>query len=116
MMSSNFEMSDLGLLTYYLGIEVSQEKNSVMIKQENYAMKILKEVGMESCNATQCPTEPGLNFSKAETEPEVEATQFFKGRNRIHGNYFSSMSSHLAKGVTCGGDGTRETKGVDSHR
>ena len=76
MMSSNFEMSDLGLLTYYLGIEVSQEKDSVMIKQENYAMKILKEAGMESCNATQCPMEPGLKLSKAETESEVEATQF----------------------------------------
>lgn len=69
-------MSDLGLLTYYLGIEVSQERDCVTIKKENYAMKILKEAGMEDCNATQCPLEPGLKLSKAENEPEVEATHY----------------------------------------
>ncbi|KAJ9554040.1 hypothetical protein OSB04_018085 [Centaurea solstitialis] len=77
-MASQFEMSDLGELTYYLGIEVSQEKGCVKIKQESYAMKILKEAGMEDCNATLCPMEPGLKLSKAENEPEVEATHYRK--------------------------------------
>ncbi|KAJ9552987.1 hypothetical protein OSB04_017032 [Centaurea solstitialis] len=74
MMSSKFEMSDLGLLTYYLGIEVSQENDCVTIKQASYAVKILKEAGMEECNVAQCPIEPGLKLSKVEDEPEVEAT------------------------------------------
>ncbi|KAJ9567735.1 hypothetical protein OSB04_003701 [Centaurea solstitialis] len=77
-MASQFEMWDLGELTYYLGIEVSQEKGCVKIKQESYAMKILKEAGMEDCNATLCPMEPGLKLSKAENEPEVEATHYRK--------------------------------------
>ncbi|GJR19898.1 uncharacterized mitochondrial protein-like protein [Tanacetum coccineum] len=77
-MTSHFEMLDLGELTYYLGIEVSQGKDYVEIKQERYAMKILKEAGMEDCNATLCPMEPGLKLSKAEDEPEVEATQYRK--------------------------------------
>ncbi|GJU00576.1 uncharacterized mitochondrial protein-like protein [Tanacetum coccineum] len=67
-MASQFEMSDLGELTYYLGIEVSQGKDCVEIKQERYAMKILKEAGMEDCNATLCPMEPGLKLSKAKDE------------------------------------------------
>ena len=46
------------------------------IKQEGYAMKILKEAGMEECNVTQCPMEPGLKLSKAENEPEVEAIHY----------------------------------------
>ena len=33
-MSSNFEMSDLGLLTYYLGIEVNQERGRITLSQE----------------------------------------------------------------------------------
>nr|GEZ32224.1 uncharacterized mitochondrial protein AtMg00810-like [Tanacetum cinerariifolium] len=73
-----FEMSYLGELTYYLGIEVSQGNDYVDIKQERYVMKILKEAGMEDCNATLCPMEPGLKLSKAEDEPEVEATQYRK--------------------------------------
>ncbi|GJU20044.1 uncharacterized mitochondrial protein-like protein [Tanacetum coccineum] len=77
-MASQFEMSDLGELTYYLGIEVSQGKDCVEIKQERYARKILKEAGMEDCNATSYPMEKELKLSKAEDEPEVEATQYRK--------------------------------------
>ncbi|GJW39323.1 uncharacterized mitochondrial protein-like protein [Tanacetum coccineum] len=77
-MASQFEMSDLGELSYYLGIEVSQGKDCVEIKQERYAMKILKEAGMEDCITTLRPMEPGLKLSKAEDEPEVEATQYLK--------------------------------------
>ncbi|GKE33507.1 uncharacterized mitochondrial protein-like protein [Tanacetum coccineum] len=73
-MASQFEMSDLGELTYYSGIDVSQGRDCVEIKQERYAMKILKEAGMEDCNPTLCPMEPGLKLSKEQDEPEVEAT------------------------------------------
>ncbi|GJV54523.1 uncharacterized mitochondrial protein-like protein [Tanacetum coccineum] len=65
-------------LTYYLGIEVSQGKDCVEIKQERYVRKILKEAGMEDCNATSYPMEKDLKLSKAEDEPEVEATQYRK--------------------------------------
>ncbi|GJT94908.1 uncharacterized mitochondrial protein-like protein [Tanacetum coccineum] len=75
-MAFHFEMSDLGELTYYLGIEVSQRKDCVEIKQERYARKILKEAGMEDCNATSYPMEKDLKLSKAEDEPEVQATQY----------------------------------------
>lgn len=40
-------MSNLGELTCYLGIEVLQENGYVKVKQESYAMKILKEAGMQ---------------------------------------------------------------------
>ncbi|GKC22874.1 uncharacterized mitochondrial protein-like protein, partial [Tanacetum coccineum] len=76
--ASQFKISDLDELTYYLGIKVSQGKDCMDIKQERYAMKILKEVGMEDCIATLCPMEPGLKLSKAKDEPEVEATQYQK--------------------------------------
>ncbi|GJT22340.1 uncharacterized mitochondrial protein-like protein [Tanacetum coccineum] len=73
-MASQFEMSDLGELTYYLGIKVSQGKDCVEIKQERYERKILKESGMENCNANLYPMERDLKLSKVEDEPEVEAT------------------------------------------
>ncbi|GJS60265.1 uncharacterized mitochondrial protein-like protein [Tanacetum coccineum] len=77
-MASQFEMSDLGELTYYLGIEVSQGKDCMEIKQERYARKILKEAGMEDCNATSYLMEKDLKLSKAEDEPLVKATQYRK--------------------------------------
>ncbi|GKE39319.1 uncharacterized mitochondrial protein-like protein, partial [Tanacetum coccineum] len=84
MMTSQFKLSDLGELSYYLGIKVSQEKDYVKIKQERYAMKILKEACIEDFNATLCPMEPGLKLSKAEDEPEVEATQYRKVVGYLH--------------------------------
>ncbi|GKA32863.1 uncharacterized mitochondrial protein-like protein [Tanacetum coccineum] len=75
-MVSQFEMSDLSELTYYLGIEVSQGKDCVEIKQERYTRKILKEAGIEDCNATLYPMEKDLKLSKA--EDEVEATHYQK--------------------------------------
>nr|GEX06823.1 hypothetical protein [Tanacetum cinerariifolium] len=60
------------------GIEVSQGKNCVEIKQERYAIKILKEAGMEDCNENLYPMEKDLKLSKAEDEPEVKATQYQK--------------------------------------
>ncbi|GJU00699.1 zinc finger, CCHC-type containing protein [Tanacetum coccineum] len=41
-MKDKFEMSDLGLLAYYLGIEVTQTGGEITIKQTGYINKILK--------------------------------------------------------------------------
>nr|GEW35625.1 hypothetical protein [Tanacetum cinerariifolium] len=40
-MKNEFEMSDLGLLAYYRGIEVSQKKWGITLRQTAYAKKIL---------------------------------------------------------------------------
>jgi hypothetical protein len=40
-MAPAFKMSDLGLLHYYLDIEVKQSVSSISLSQGGYAMKIL---------------------------------------------------------------------------
>lgn len=42
-MANKFEMSGLGRLHYYLGIEVFQDKDGVILKQERYTTRILEE-------------------------------------------------------------------------
>lgn len=79
-MSTKFEMSDLGNLTYYLGIEVKQSKEEIEIKQETYDRRSLKEAEMDTCNPTQIPMEFGLKLSKAQDELEIDATLY---RRRI---------------------------------
>ena len=75
-MGSKFEMSDLGKLNYYLGIEVIQTKDGVMLKQERYAMKILEEAGMSECNAVHIPMEPGLKLCKGAEEATINEREF----------------------------------------
>jgi hypothetical protein len=69
-----FKMSDLGLLSYYLGIEVHQKPGEITLCQEAYAKKILQSCAMEDCNPIQVPMEPRLKLSKRSKAPAVDAT------------------------------------------
>ncbi|XP_051115798.1 uncharacterized mitochondrial protein AtMg00810-like [Andrographis paniculata] len=61
---SEFEMSDLGLLTFYLRIEVAQEEGQITLKQSAYAKKVLTQFGIAECNATKVPMEPNPYIHK----------------------------------------------------
>ncbi|KAG7546288.1 Zinc finger CCHC-type [Arabidopsis suecica] len=75
-MSTKFEMSDLGKLTYYLGIEVCQHEGGITLKQERYASKIMNETRMEGCNAVHSPMNANLKLSKAPEEKNIDETEY----------------------------------------
>jgi len=45
-MRNEFEMTNLGLLRYFLGIEVKQTENDIFISQAKYVAKILERFKM----------------------------------------------------------------------
>ena len=45
-MKNEFEMTNLGLLKYFLGIELKQMHNGIFISQEKYARQILERFKM----------------------------------------------------------------------
>jgi hypothetical protein len=47
-----FEMTDMGKMTFFLGMEVKQKKNEIFICQQKYAKEILKKFNMEECRPT----------------------------------------------------------------
>ncbi|KAD6118644.1 hypothetical protein E3N88_09915 [Mikania micrantha] len=75
-MEASFEMSDLGLLQYYLGIEVRQGSEGIKIKKAGYAVKLLMQAGLTECNSTKFPMEPGLKLSKKDEGPDADATEY----------------------------------------
>ena len=75
-MATKFEMSDLGNLTYYLGIEVLQAREGIVLSQERYAMKILEETGMSVCNSTHIPMELNVSLAKSVEERSINATEY----------------------------------------
>ena len=75
-MSRRFETSDLRKLTYYLGIEITQGADGIQIKQGVYAQFILVKTKIESCNYTHVPMNTSLKKSKAEEEPDIDATSY----------------------------------------
>ncbi|KAG8482776.1 hypothetical protein CXB51_024200 [Gossypium anomalum] len=48
-------MSDLGKMTYFLGLDVNQAHNAIFIKQKGFAMKILRRYSMENCKPAKTP-------------------------------------------------------------
>lgn len=56
-------MSDLGRLTYYLGIEVRQSDGGIFLSQDRYAQKILEETGMLDCNLAHIPMDMNVKLS-----------------------------------------------------
>lgn len=75
-MASKFEMSDLGKLTYYLGIEVCQTEEGITLSQRRYALKILEEAGMKECNLVHTPMEAGLKLCRSTNEKDIDATGY----------------------------------------
>ena len=61
-LSREFEMKDLGLLKYFLRIEVSRSSEGIVISQRKYTLDLLQETGMSSCQPDDTPVEEGLKL------------------------------------------------------
>jgi hypothetical protein len=54
-LASEFDMKDLGLMHYYLGLEVWQKRGEGFLGQGKYAIKILQKFGMMDCKSMDTP-------------------------------------------------------------
>ena len=75
-MTKEFEMTDLGHMSYFLGLEVKQDESGIFVSQEAYAKEILKRFKMEDCNPVSTPVESGTNLSRYDEGTEVDATVY----------------------------------------
>jgi hypothetical protein len=66
-MKRAFLMSDIGLLSFYLRIEVRQDAGDISLRQAHYAKKILEMAGMADCKAAATPMEERLRLSRDST-------------------------------------------------
>jgi len=63
-MMKEFEMKDLGLTKYFLGIEVEQSEKGIFICQNKYSKDLLKRFMMENCKPVPTPVAIGTKLSK----------------------------------------------------
>jgi hypothetical protein len=75
-MQSEFEMTDLGIMKYFLGIEVDQSTKGIFVCQQKYATDIIKRFCMEDCNPTETPIPLGTKLSKQDEGPTVDSTLY----------------------------------------
>jgi hypothetical protein len=75
-MKELFSMSDLGLLSYYLGMEVKQKPGEITLCQSAYASKIVELCGMKGCNAIDTPMEHHVKLLAGIVGNEVDVTRY----------------------------------------
>jgi hypothetical protein len=54
-LASNFEMKDLGMMHYFLGLEVWQRNDEIFLSQGEYTIEILKKFGLLNLKPVATP-------------------------------------------------------------
>ena len=69
-------MSDVGKLTYFLGMEFTEVVEGLVMHEMKYASDILKRFNMMNCNPSSSPTETNVKLVMNEEEEPVNPTLF----------------------------------------
>ncbi|KAA0032243.1 integrase [Cucumis melo var. makuwa] len=67
-----FEMSDMGLIHYFLEIEVNQNEGEIVISQQKYAHDLLKKIRMENALPCNTPMDANLKLCKDDIGEAVD--------------------------------------------
>ncbi len=70
-MQDEFEMSMMGELKFFLGIQINQNKNGTYIHQTKYTKELLKKFNMEDNKPMSTPMHPTSSLSKDESEERI---------------------------------------------
>ena len=71
-----FEMTDLGEMTYFLGMEIKQKEEEVFISQKKYAKEILKKFRMDDCKSVDTPMSQKEKLTKEDEANKVDETLY----------------------------------------
>ncbi|GJR48852.1 putative ribonuclease H-like domain-containing protein [Tanacetum coccineum] len=71
LMKGEFEMSAMGELTFFLGLQVKQKPDGIFISQDKYVQDMLKKFDMESVRPATTPFEASKPKSKDEPDDAV---------------------------------------------
>ena len=75
-MIKKFEIKELEILKYFLGIEVSYSRQGIFVSQQKYVTNLLKEIGKLGCKPTTTPIEPNQKLGEAKEEPVVDKEMY----------------------------------------
>nr|GEV62996.1 retrotransposon protein, putative, unclassified [Tanacetum cinerariifolium] len=75
-MSSKFQMSMMGQMLFFLGLQVFQSLGGIFINQSKFSLEILKKFGMDLCDPVDTPMVDLLKLDEDPLGIPVEQTQF----------------------------------------
>nr|GEW76112.1 retrovirus-related Pol polyprotein from transposon TNT 1-94 [Tanacetum cinerariifolium] len=76
LVKSHFEMSMMGEMTFFLGLQVNQSPCGIFINQSKYVLEILNKYGVESCDPVGTPMEIKDKIDLDQNGTPVDATKY----------------------------------------
>ena len=71
-MQGEFEMSMMGELNYFLGLQIKQGKDGTFINQAKYTKELIKKFKMENAKAYNTPMSSSIKLDKDEKGKNVD--------------------------------------------
>lgn len=97
-MMREFEMTDLGLLHFFLGMEIKQNNGGIFLSQQKYARNLMKKFRMEDAKSVNTPVALGTKLSKNDDSKNIDPTLFMS----LVGNlmYLTTTRPDITYGVS----------------
>jgi hypothetical protein len=75
-MHNKFEMSLLGELSFFLGLQIRQSSQGIFISQTKYIKEVLKRFGMEDCKPVITPMQTSCKLRKYDNSKSTDQRQY----------------------------------------
>jgi hypothetical protein len=75
-MDSEFEMSMIGELSFFLGLQITQRPDGIFISQGKYLREMMKRFQMEDSKPVGTPMVTGCKLSKDDDSPDVDQSSY----------------------------------------
>jgi hypothetical protein len=75
-MESELEMSMIGELSFFLGLQITQRPDGIFISQGKYLREMLKRFQMEYSKPVGTPMVTGCKLSKDDDSPDVDQSSY----------------------------------------
>uniref|UniRef100_A0A0V0IWV1 Putative ovule protein n=1 Tax=Solanum chacoense TaxID=4108 RepID=A0A0V0IWV1_SOLCH len=63
---SRFKMKDLGVLKFFLGIEIMRSKSGILLNQRKYALELISDTGLSGAKPVNTPLETNVKLTTVE--------------------------------------------------
>ena len=77
-MNQAFSMTDLGLLSQFLGLEIAQNKDGIKVHQSNYSLDLLNKFKIKDCKPSKTHFLSGVKLEEVDSSPMVNNTLYRK--------------------------------------
>ncbi|GKD66837.1 retrovirus-related pol polyprotein from transposon TNT 1-94 [Tanacetum coccineum] len=75
-MHDEFEMSMIGELNFFLGLQIKQMENGIFFNQSKYIKEMLKKFGLEDSKPTKTPMSTEIKLTKDDEANSVDSSKY----------------------------------------